>query len=193
MSRSSRVSTWLNSRVMASSRLAMCRRYQSGYMRRKHWKSLGHGTLLPGNLQRLRKCGRRLAWGRKELHLLESSTQATPRSNPGVKVIGTFPADSHQAIIYPVAATVTAKLEADTYLSYLRSTADIKAVSDKYGFIYLWRRVACPLISTTFATCYRPALGVVHRFFRGWSLANSFAAFQESGNWHFSDPARCPT
>jgi len=62
---------------------------------------------------------------------------------PRVKVIGTFPADSHQAIIYPVAATVTAKLEADTYLSYLRSTADIKAVSDKYGFIYLWRRVAC--------------------------------------------------
>jgi molybdate transport system substrate-binding protein len=62
---------------------------------------------------------------------------------PRVKVIGAFPADSHQAIIYPVAATVTAKLEADTYLSYLRSTADIKAVSDKYGFIYLWRRVAC--------------------------------------------------
>ena len=62
---------------------------------------------------------------------------------PRVKVIGTFPADSHQAIIYPVAATVTAKLEADTYLSYLRSTAAIKAVSDKYGFIYLWRRVAC--------------------------------------------------
>jgi molybdate transport system substrate-binding protein len=62
---------------------------------------------------------------------------------PRVKVIGTFPGDSHRAIIYPVAATVTAKLEADTYLSYLRSTAAIKAVSDKYGFIYLWRRVAC--------------------------------------------------
>src|SRR5262249_8205826 len=51
MSRSSRVSTWVNWGVMASSRLAMCRRYQSGYMRRKHWKSLGHGTLLPRNLQ----------------------------------------------------------------------------------------------------------------------------------------------
>src|SRR6516165_3547990 len=37
--------------LMASSRLAMCRRYQSGCMRRKHWKSLGHGTLLPLNLQ----------------------------------------------------------------------------------------------------------------------------------------------
>jgi hypothetical protein len=62
---------------------------------------------------------------------------------PRVKVIGTFPGDSHRAIIYPVAATVTAKLEADTYLSYLRSTAATKAVFDKYGFIYLWRRVAC--------------------------------------------------
>jgi len=39
---------------------------------------------------------------------------------PGVKIIGTFPADSHPAILYAVAATVTAKSEADTYLSYLR-------------------------------------------------------------------------
>lgn len=29
---------------------------------------------------------------------------------PGVKIIGTFPADSHPAIIYPVAATATARL-----------------------------------------------------------------------------------
>jgi molybdate transport system substrate-binding protein len=56
---------------------------------------------------------------------------------PSVKVIGTFPLDSHQTIIYPVAATVTAKLEAGTYLSYLRSTTAIKAVADKYGFINL--------------------------------------------------------
>jgi molybdate transport system substrate-binding protein len=62
---------------------------------------------------------------------------------PRVKVIGTFPVDSHRPIIYPVAATVTAKLEADTYLSYLRSTTDIKAVSDKYGFIYLRWRLPC--------------------------------------------------
>src|SRR5215831_19212658 len=42
---------------------------------------------------------------------------------PRVKVIGIFPADSHPAIVYAVAATVTAKPEADTYLSYLRSAA----------------------------------------------------------------------
>ena len=57
---------------------------------------------------------------------------------PGVKVVGTFPADSHPAIIYPVAATVTAKPEASDYLAFLRSPA-AKAVLEKYGFIYLIR------------------------------------------------------
>jgi molybdate transport system substrate-binding protein len=55
---------------------------------------------------------------------------------PGVKIIGTFPADSHPAIVYPVAATVTAKPEADIYLSYLRSAA-AKAIFEKYGFVFL--------------------------------------------------------
>jgi molybdate transport system substrate-binding protein len=55
---------------------------------------------------------------------------------PGVKVIGTFPADSHPPIIYPVAATATAKVEAKGYLDYLRSSA-AKAVLEKYGFVYL--------------------------------------------------------
>ena len=57
---------------------------------------------------------------------------------PGVKVVGTFPADSHPPIIYPVAATVTAKPEASDYLAYLRSPA-AKAVLEKYGFVYLIR------------------------------------------------------
>ena len=55
---------------------------------------------------------------------------------PGVKIIGTFPADSHPAIVYPVAETLTAKPETDTYLSYLRSAA-AKAVFDQYGFVSL--------------------------------------------------------
>ena len=57
---------------------------------------------------------------------------------PGVKVVGTFPADSHPAIIYPVAATVTAKPEASDYLAFLRSPA-ARAVLEKYGFVYLIR------------------------------------------------------
>src|SRR4029077_7851579 len=57
---------------------------------------------------------------------------------PGVKIIGTSPADSHPPIIYPVAATSTAKPEANAYLDYLRSSA-AKAVLEKYGFTYLIR------------------------------------------------------
>jgi len=55
---------------------------------------------------------------------------------PGVKIVGTFPAESHPPIIYPVAATSTAKPEAKEYLEYLRSSA-AKAVLEKYGFNYL--------------------------------------------------------
>src|ERR1700738_3108139 len=42
---------------------------------------------------------------------------------PGVKIVGTFPADSHPPIIYPVAATATAKAEATDYLAFLKSPA----------------------------------------------------------------------
>ena len=56
--------------------------------------------------------------------------------DPGVKIVGTFPADSHPPIIYPVAATATAKPEANDYMSFLRSQA-AKTVLEKYGFVYL--------------------------------------------------------
>src|SRR6202162_5471324 len=58
------------------------------------------------------------------------------RVEPGVKIVGTFPADSHPAIIYPVAATATAKPEAASYLAFLRSAA-AKAIFEKYGFSFL--------------------------------------------------------
>jgi molybdate transport system substrate-binding protein len=57
---------------------------------------------------------------------------------PNVKIVGTFPADSHPAIVYPVALTATAKPEAAQYLAFLRSQAS-KDIFDKYGFSYLIR------------------------------------------------------
>lgn len=57
---------------------------------------------------------------------------------PGVKIVGTFPADSHPPIIYPVAATTTAKPEATDYLAFLRSSAS-KTILEKYGFTFLIR------------------------------------------------------
>jgi molybdate transport system substrate-binding protein len=55
---------------------------------------------------------------------------------PGVKIVGTFPADSHPPIIYPVAATTTARAEAADYLAFLRTSA-AKAIFEKYGFSFL--------------------------------------------------------
>ena len=55
---------------------------------------------------------------------------------PGVKIVGTFPADSHPPIIYPVAATATARPEANDYMAFLRSSA-AKAIFEKYGFKFL--------------------------------------------------------
>ena len=57
---------------------------------------------------------------------------------PGVKVVGIFPPDSHPAIVYPVAATATAKSDADAYLAFLRSGI-AKAVFEQYGFTFLVR------------------------------------------------------
>jgi molybdate transport system substrate-binding protein len=55
---------------------------------------------------------------------------------PGVKIVGTFPADSHPPIVYPVAATATAKPGATSYLGFLRTSA-AKAIFEKYGFSFL--------------------------------------------------------
>ena len=55
---------------------------------------------------------------------------------PGVRIVGTFPADSHPAIIYPAAATVTAKPEAALFLVFLRSSA-AKTIFEKHGFAFL--------------------------------------------------------
>jgi molybdate transport system substrate-binding protein len=55
---------------------------------------------------------------------------------PEVKIVGTFPADSHPAIVYPVAATTTAKPETANYLAFLRSAA-AKDIFEKDGFKFL--------------------------------------------------------
>jgi molybdate transport system substrate-binding protein len=55
---------------------------------------------------------------------------------PGVKIVGTFPADTHPPIIYPVAATTTAKPETADYLNFLKSST-AKTILEKYGFRYL--------------------------------------------------------
>jgi molybdate transport system substrate-binding protein len=58
------------------------------------------------------------------------------RVEPGVKIVGAFPDDSHPPIIYPVALTVSAKPGAAPYLAFLRTQA-AKTIFEKYGFTVL--------------------------------------------------------
>jgi molybdate transport system substrate-binding protein len=53
--------------------------------------------------------------------------------DPGVKIVGVFPEDSHPPIVYPVAMTKTAKPDAARYLAFLTTPA-AKAVFERYGF-----------------------------------------------------------
>jgi molybdate transport system substrate-binding protein len=55
---------------------------------------------------------------------------------PGVKVVGIFPGNSHDPIIYPEAATMNAKPETGQYLAFLRSAA-AKSIFEGYGFSVL--------------------------------------------------------
>jgi molybdate transport system substrate-binding protein len=60
---------------------------------------------------------------------------------PAVKVIGTFPDNSHEPIVYPVAATRTAKPAAAPYLAFLRSAA-ARTIFEHYGFRVLLKPVS---------------------------------------------------
>jgi molybdate transport system substrate-binding protein len=55
---------------------------------------------------------------------------------PGVKVVGVFPDNSDDPIVYPVAATVNAKPGTIQYLAFLRSAA-AKSIFEGYGFSVL--------------------------------------------------------
>jgi molybdate transport system substrate-binding protein len=57
---------------------------------------------------------------------------------PGVKIVGRFPEDSHPPIVYPVALSTVAKPGAGRYLAFLRSQA-AKTVFETYGFSFLVR------------------------------------------------------
>jgi molybdate transport system substrate-binding protein len=58
------------------------------------------------------------------------------KADPSVKVVGVFPENSHQPILYPAALVKDAKPEARTFLAYLASPA-ARAVFEKDGFTFL--------------------------------------------------------
>jgi molybdate transport system substrate-binding protein len=66
---------------------------------------------------------------------VRASRASRDKVEPGVKVVGVFPDNSHDPIIYPVAATVNAS-ETMQYLALLRS-GTAKAIFEGYGFSVL--------------------------------------------------------
>jgi molybdate transport system substrate-binding protein len=55
---------------------------------------------------------------------------------PGVKIVGTFPGNTHEPIVYPMALTGSAGPDAAAFADYLRGPAGRK-LFEKYGFTVL--------------------------------------------------------
>ena len=55
---------------------------------------------------------------------------------PGVKIVGTFPENTHPPIVYPAAMTVNAKPEAQKFFQFLLSGTAL-VFFERYGFTYL--------------------------------------------------------
>jgi len=58
-------------------------------------------------------------------------------ADPDVHVVGTFPADSHPPIVYPVALTVDAPEPAMAFLAFLRAAPAARAAFARAGFVVL--------------------------------------------------------
>jgi molybdate transport system substrate-binding protein len=65
--------------------------------------------------------------------------QTDALSDKKVRVVATFPANTHVPIVYPVALTSGAGQGAEAFVAYLRGPAG-QAVFEKYGFIFLAAR-----------------------------------------------------
>src|SRR6516164_1057483 len=98
------------------------------------WSSVEPKMVMAPNVRRA------LAYvARKEATL--GIVYATDANVDGVKVVGVFPENSHDPIIYPVAATVNAKPETMQYLAFLRSAA-AKSIFESYGFSVLSKPIS---------------------------------------------------
>src|SRR5215475_8257208 len=96
------------------------------------WQAIAPNLVMMAN-ENVRPALARVARGEVPFGIVYATSA---RLSPNVKVIGTFPADSPPAIVYPVAATVTAKPEAGGYLAYLCSMT-AKATFESHGFEFL--------------------------------------------------------
>ena len=103
---------------------------------RRRWKSSASGRASPRMSRRRRTCARRLALVARGEAPLGIVYTTDAKAEPGVKVVGTFPANSHPPILYPVALTASARPEAREFLDYLTS-AKAKPFFETEGFRFI--------------------------------------------------------
>ncbi|MGD0867199.1 MAG: molybdate ABC transporter substrate-binding protein [Rhizomicrobium sp.] len=98
--------------------------------------SLGVWTAVSGHLAQAENVRAALAYvSRGETPLgIVYTTDAL--SDSSVRIVGTFPENSHAPIVYPVALTKDAKPQAKDFLGYL-SSAQARAIFAKDGFVIL--------------------------------------------------------
>src|SRR6516225_9288619 len=101
-------------------------------------KLAGDGRIATGDVKAVpvglyAKAAAALAHCARREALLSIVYATDAKIEPGVKVVGVFPDNSHDPIIYPVAATVNAKPGTIQYLAFLRSAAAI-SIFQGYGF-----------------------------------------------------------
>ena len=104
-------------------------------------KLAGGGRIATGDVEAVpvglyAKAAAALAHCARREALLSIVYATDAKIEPSVKVVGVFPDNSHDPIIYPVAATVNAKPETIQYLTFLRSDV-AKSIFQGYGFSVL--------------------------------------------------------
>ena len=88
---------------------------------RRRWKSSAYGQRVESKLamaENVRAALVLVARGEAPLGIVY---ETDAKIDPGVKIVGIFPEDSHPPIIYPVALTADAKPDAAQYLTFLRT------------------------------------------------------------------------
>ncbi len=94
------------------------------------WNSVAHRVV---NAENVRVALAYVSRGEAPLGIVY---ETDARADKNVKVVGVFPENSHQPILYPAALVKEAKPEARTFLAYLASPA-ARAIFEKDGFTFL--------------------------------------------------------
>jgi molybdate transport system substrate-binding protein len=125
--------------LLANGRLAMCdpMMMPAGRYGRAALQSLGVWSAVQdhvANADSIRAALVYVARGEAPLGIVFDTDAAT---DPGVRIVGVFPSNSHPPIVYPVAVTaVSEHVDAPKFLAFLRST-DAKGIFERLGYTFL--------------------------------------------------------